>query len=103
MLSVNQMNAQIKISEAWKVNQDEGHPLKLQKVVNAPNSVTTRAISKGELIETGKTDLLQSTYLNETSKAWNKTPSEIKSCNSIWAAKKEIKKFVKELPISSMT
>ena len=99
MLSVNQMNAQIKISEAWKVSQDEGHPLKLQKVVYAPNSVTTRAISKGELIETGKTDLLQSTILSETSKAWNRTPSEIKSCNSIWSAKKAIKKFVKELPI----
>ena len=32
MLSVNQLNAQIKITEIWKAMHDPNHPLKIQKV-----------------------------------------------------------------------
>ena len=32
MLSVNQMNAQIKITDAWKASQDQDYPLKIEKV-----------------------------------------------------------------------
>ena len=32
MLSVNQMNAQIKTTEAWKASQDRAYPLKIGKV-----------------------------------------------------------------------
>ena len=44
MLSVNQMNAQIKITEGWKASQDTEYPLKIAKVKNADDCVTTRAI-----------------------------------------------------------
>ena len=56
-------------------------------------------ISNGDVLEMGKTDLVQSTYLSDSSKAWNKVPQVIKDCNSIWAAKKAIKLFVADLPI----
>ena len=99
LLSVNQMNAQIKIAEAWKSSTTPDYPLKITKVQNAENCITPRAISNGNVQEFGTSDLVQSTFLSDSSKAWNKTPKEIKECISIWAAKKAIKKFVTELPI----
>ena len=84
------MNAQIKITEAWKASQDSDYPLKIAKVKNAEDCVATRAISNGDIIEMGKTDLVQSTYLSDTSKAWNKAPQVINDCKTIWAAKKGI-------------
>ena len=52
-------------------------------------AVTSRAISNGDVLEMGKTDLVQSTYLSESSN--NKVPQVIKDCNSIWDAKKPSK------------
>ena len=98
-LSVNQMNAQIKITEGWKASQDSDYPLKLTRVKNTEGAVTTRAVTNGDLIEIGKSELLQSTYVSDTSKAWNKVPQNIKDCKTIWAAKKAIKLFVADLPI----
>ena len=71
----------------------------ITKVKNADGCVTSRAISNGDVLEMGKTDLVQSTYLSDSCKAWNKVPQVIKDCNSIWVAKKPIKKFVSDLPI----
>ena len=34
MLSVNQINAQIKITELWKVVNDEDHPFKINKAIS---------------------------------------------------------------------
>ena len=99
MLSVNQMNAQIKITEAWKASQDEEYPLKIVKVKNAENCAKTRAIANGDVMVSGKTKLVQATYLSDSSKAWNKIPNDIKDCKTIWVAKKVIKKFVATLPI----
>ena len=96
MLSVNQINAQIKITEAWKNSQDIDHPLKFKKV---SNNCHTRATANGDMIEFGKSDLVKSSFLSDASKAWNKTPMEIKECNTLWSAKKAIKTFVKQLPI----
>ena len=93
------MNAQIKIAEAWKSSTMPDYPLKITKVKNADDCVTTRAISNGNVQEFGRFDLVQSTFLSDTSKAWNKTPKEIKECTNIGAVKKAIKKFVTKFPI----
>ena len=99
MLSVNQMNAQIKITGGWKASQDSEYPLKLTKVKKTVGGVTTRAVTHGDLIEIGKSELVQSTYVSDTCKAWNKVPQSIKDCKTLWAAKKAIKRFVADLPI----
>ena len=99
LLSLNQMNAQIKITEAWKTSTLPDYPLKITNVKNTDHCVTTRAVSKGDALEFGRSDLVQSTFLSDTSKAWNKTPNEINECKSVWSVKKAIKKFVTELPI----
>ena len=99
MLSVDQMNAQIKLTEMWKAEKVSNCPLKFVKETNLDEARTTRSISSFQLKETGKTNLLQSTFISDASRAWNKALDSIKQCNSIWKAKKEIKKFVGSLPM----
>ena len=87
------------INEAWKASSIEDYPLKFSKVKNADDCVTTRAVTNGDVQLMGKSELVQSTFLNDASKAWNKIPNEIKECKNIFTAKKAIKKFVTNLPI----
>ena len=99
MLSVNQMNAQIKITEVWKAVHDINHPLKIEKVVHEASSCLTRSVVNGDLREFGKTTLVQSTFLSDASHVWNNCPVELKSCDTLWKAKKVIRKFVCTLPV----
>ena len=99
MLSVNQINAQIKITEVWKAIHDPSHPLKIEKVNHDSQLCVTRSVTQGDLKEFGKTDMVQSSFLSDASKAWNACPLEIKNSSSLWSAKKSIRKFVETLPI----
>ena len=76
--------------------------MKIEKVKKAEDCATTRATTNGNVIVTGKTELVQSTYLSDTSNAWNKTPTMIKECKTLWSAKKAIKKFVADLPLTML-
>ena len=55
-------------------------------------------MAAGKLIEKGKTEFLQATYINDGSKLWNVAPDEVTKSSSLWSAKKAIKAFVKTLP-----
>ena len=46
MMSVNQINAQIKLSEMWKAVKDEDHPFNLVKKESGQNVRGMRSISK---------------------------------------------------------
>ena len=99
MLSTNQLNAQAKLNEAWKIANTPGYPL--QWDVKSPNaeSRTTRSITAERVTEIGKSNLSTSTFYSDTIRAWNKAPSAIKQAKTLSQAKKEIKKFVKTLPV----
>ena len=99
MLSVNQMNAQIKITEVWKAVHDVKHPLKIEKVAHDSRSCKTRAVTNGDLKVFGKSEMLQSTFLSDASKIWNNCPNELKESKTLWIAKKAIKTFVATLPV----
>ena len=99
MLSVNQLNAQIKINDVWKAVHDSSHPLKIEKIHHASTSFLTRAEAKGDLKEFGKTVIVQSTFLSDACHIWNKCPKDIKECDTLWKAKKAIRKYVASLPI----
>ena len=86
VLSVNQINAQIKITEVWKAMQDANHPLKIEKVAHDLRSCTTRSVTNGDLKEFGKLIILQSTFLSDASKVWNKCPTNLKECESLLKA-----------------
>ena len=59
----------------------------------------SRATSRGDIIFKGKTELRQSSFVNDAAKNWNSAPNNIKQSKSLSCAKREIKKFVLTLPI----
>ena len=97
--SVNQLNAEIKLLDIWKAMHIENHPTKIEKMMASDRMVATRATSNGNLVEKGVTTLAKNTFLNDAIKIWNKAPECIKSCKTIWSAKKEIKQYARTLPV----
>ena len=93
------MNAQTKLLEIWKASNLENYPTKLTKMVVSENMSTTRAINSGKLMDLGVSNLSKCTFHNDAIKAWNVAPISIKSCKTIFAAKREIRIFVKTLPV----
>ena len=59
MISVNQINTQIKITEAWKANNVSKIPLKFKKVTRDSDYSTTIAITNGKLLEFGRVNVLK--------------------------------------------
>ena len=98
MLSVNQMNAQIKMTEAWKINHIKDYPTKWEHKITAEDERLTRAGTLNKIPETAKSKMTQSCFNNDAKKLWNKAPMSFKQCTTIQIAKKAIKSFVKSLP-----
>ena len=99
MMSVNQINAQVKLTEIWKSTHVENYPIQCQKISDKLGSNSTRASSRGDLILKASTHKSQGTFLNDAIKIWNEAPFSIKNSKSLATAKKEIKKFVVTLPV----
>ena len=99
LLSVNQMNAQIKLTEGWKISNVENYPTKWALKTTAEDERSTRATSANKIPEVAKSKATQSAYNNDAKKLWNMAPKSIKESTSIHMAKKAIKTFVKSLPI----
>ena len=99
MLSVNQVNAQVKITEIWKSRNIENYPIHIQKLNYNPELRGTRASNRGDLVTEASTVKSQATFINDAIKVWNAAPLKIKTCKTLATAKKEIRKFVTTLPI----
>ena len=99
MLSVNQINAQVKLTEMWKMQNVDNYPIQCEKQVVNNEQCTTRAVSRGDLVLKGQTLINQSTFINDASRHWNNAPNSIKRCNSLFSVKSEIKKHVMTLPL----
>ena len=99
MLSVNQLNASIKLTELWKAVNNADNPLKITKPVHENPLRQMRTRNDNALVENGVTDLRKATFLNDGIRLWNLAPVEIKTCESFYSVKKQIKTFVKTLPI----
>ena len=95
MLSVNQINAQAKLTEAWKITHLENHPLKWEKRTAIEGGRTTSLITTEKIIETGNSNLSLSTCKSDSIRAWNKAPEAIKNAKTIYCAKIEIKSLSK--------
>ena len=99
MLSVNQVNAQVKLTEIWKSINDYKYPIQSQKLNYNTEARSTRASNRGDLKIEASTLKSQATFLNDAFKIWNAAPSNIKNSKSLAIAKKEIRKFTTTLPI----
>ena len=97
--SVNQLNAQIKLQEIWKALNVDNYPLKISQQRANMSGVSTRAGQSGRPIEIGKKHLTQKTSISDAIRVWNLAPQKVNESKSLYQAKKEIKNFVKTLPI----
>ena len=95
MLSINQMNAQVKLTEMWKAVNYNNYPLNIGQLQPAENGRSSRGVTTGKLTE----PLTLNTFIGNATRLWNKAPLVIKNSKSISVAKKEIKQYCKSLPI----
>ena len=99
MLSVNQMQAQIKLTELWKAVNTENNPLKFRHQVPAENGRETRAVSNKTLVLNKGSTLTNDTFVHDSTKMWNNAPESIKNAKALYSAKAEIKKYCVSLPL----
>ena len=99
ILSVNQLNAQIKLLEIWKSLNVEKYPLTIKVQNTEHTGASTRADKSNRPVEIGKSCLTQKTCISDAIRLWNLAPEKIKCCLSVGQVKKEIKSFVKILPV----
>jgi hypothetical protein len=78
MLSVNRLNAQIKLVEVWKSFNDVKYPTKWSIKAEQPDNMKTRSAGTQFLIESGTSRLAKGTFINDTAKIWNRAPDSIK-------------------------
>ena len=64
-LSVNQLNANIKLCDIWKAVNVEDNPTKVTQMSPNINSTQTRSISFRKLKEKGKSTITQATLIND--------------------------------------
>jgi hypothetical protein len=70
-LSVNQLNAQIKITEIWKAKNMENYPLKILRINTNLSTIQVRSRDNNSINQTYGSDKLTSTFMNDTIKTWN--------------------------------
>ena len=99
MLSANQINAQVKLTEMWKAQYLDNYPIKGDKQTTNEENRSTRSTTRGDLIIHGNSEISRSAFINDASKMWNNVPVLIKQCKTLYSAKKQIKKFVTTLPL----
>ena len=63
LLSVNQINARIKLQEIWKILNIEEYPIRIELNNIHDNQVATRAMTKRTPVEQGNTNLLSKTSI----------------------------------------
>ena len=79
MLSVNQMNAQMKLTEAWKINHEPEYPIKWEMKSTQDDERLTRATAADIVPETARTNLSQSTFNNDAKKSGIWLPSTLRT------------------------
>ena len=99
LLSVNQLNAKVKLQEIWKVMNIDNYPLKISLNEVQLDKMVTRAMINRTPKELGSTTLISKTCVSDAIRLWNLAPESIKNCATLHSLKKKSKEFVKTLPI----
>ncbi len=99
MLSVNQIAAQIKLTEVWKASNDPQYPIKMKTRERQENAIETRIVTRGDLTEVGRSTRAKKSFICDAAKVWNKAPEKIRTSKTLTTAKKAIREHCKSLPI----
>ena len=83
MLSVNQLNAKIKLLEVWKSVDVE-----IATKVGNEETANTRAMTSKQPLEIGVSSLTQRSCISDAIKLWNLAPTELKNVSTLYAMKK---------------
>ena len=98
MLSVNQIAAQVKLTEMWKASNIEDYPIKITNRNNEERT-QTRGVVRGDLEITGISSSSCKSFVGSASRLWNKAPECVKVAKTLDAAKKQINLYCKMLPV----
>ena len=99
LLSINQINAQIKLVEIWKSINTTGYPIEWLKRCDEQKREGLKTSNKPELLIKGKSKIQSQTFVNDAALLWNRAPKSIKECKTLATAKKQIKIFINTLPL----
>ena len=99
MLSVNRLNAHIKITETWKALNQKSHPFNVNVPEMAKVDRHLRSGTNGLIKEKARSNVAKATFKNDSVKVWNHTNLKLKEAKTLWALKRESKLFVKSLPM----
>ena len=99
--SVNQLAAQIKLVECWKITNIEHYPLKLEP--NNPNKMESDRVIRSSSIKVWKDEAnsvaAKLSFSRDSARLWNMVSVTIKNAPSLNIAKKEIINFCNTLVI----
>jgi hypothetical protein len=98
-LSINQMNAHIKLLETWKSMNIEKYPVKFETILHSNSDRITRGVKTGSLKVSAKSNITQATFMGDAVKVWNAAPEAIKTSKTLFSVKNQIKTFIKSIPI----
>ena len=99
-ISLRKSEQKKKGTETWKaLNNDKINPINSLKIKQKEGDRMSRSATNGNLMELGTSNMAKQTFINDSARVWNRAPQTIKNCTSLYSAKKEIKKFVKTLPV----
>ena len=101
LLSVNQLSAQIKLTEVWKSINVRDYPLTLDPYTNPDRTVAIdlRPQTNRTFDDSAKLKISSQSFCIDAAKLWNGAPPSIKTATSLTEAKTLILNFVKSLPI----
>jgi hypothetical protein len=99
MMSVNQIAAQIKLTEMWQALNDSQYPPRVEQKFKPEDGIGTRSMTRGDLIEFGSSTNSEKSFMGSSTRLWNVASEEIKKVLSFTSAKKNIKASCKILPI----
>ena len=101
LLSVNQLSAQIKLVEVWKIIIVEGHPLTLdpynQHVQN--NTRELRPQPTRVFNDSYRLQISSLSFNMDAARLWNLAPDQVRTATTLSAAKLAILKHAKTLPV----
>ena len=100
IISVNQLNCQIKLKEVWKSINDVNYPIQWKlKSPPAEDARITRSENVNNLVESRLLKFEESTFMNDAARIWNLAPQTLKDCKNIYSVKREIKNYIVTLPL----
>ena len=83
ILTVNQLNAQAKLVEVWKSQNDGSYPLKWINRCDDIKRTGLKSSNKPELVINGHSHTQSNSFINDAARIWNEAPLTIKESSTL--------------------